>query len=109
ADIDTPARCRFQTNVRPDARHTASVSSSTRVTSVAGTSGAIVTSTAIGGSEVVTGAAPATADANTTAARLVAIGILPPVDEADREKFDVRNRAERTARVHTVRAWESSR
>src|SRR5438093_6536662 len=68
----------------------------------------MVRSTAIGGSDAVTGAAPASEDANTTAARLVAIGILSAVDEADRKKFDVRNRTERTARVHTVRAWESS-
>src|SRR5205823_14809346 len=105
-EIDRPPAWRFQTKVRPEARHTASASSSTRVTSVAGTSGAIVRSTVTGGSDLATGAAPASEDANTTAARLVAIGILSAVDEADCEKFDVRNRAERTRGVHSVRRWD---
>src|SRR5262245_58990974 len=92
----------------PDARQTASVSSSTNVTSVGGRSVAIVTSTVTGGIDLGAGAAPASVDANTTEKTLAEIGILSAVDDDDREKFDVRNRVDRTARMHTVRARESS-
>src|SRR5438105_3625584 len=87
-----------QTIVRPAARHTASTSASTRVTSVGDMVGAVATAITSGGIEEVTGAAaPAMEDANTTAATLVVISILSSIDDADRQKFDVRNREERTA------------
>jgi len=53
--------------------------------------------TIIGGIDEVAGAAtPANEDARTEAASVVAIGILPAIDGCDQQKFDVRNRKERT-------------
>ena len=71
-------------------------------TSDADMSGADTTSTIIGGTDVnavIPGAVPLAAkacDAYRAAARLVAISILRLIDGCDRQKFDVRNRDERT-------------
>src|SRR5262245_9356247 len=85
-----------QTKVRPVGRQTSLASSSTRDTSVGATSDSVTTATAIGGGADGVDAAAADETAIAAAARLVMISILPAIDGADRQKFDVRIREKRT-------------
>src|SRR6185295_2389715 len=85
-----------QTNVTPEARQIASASSSTRETSDGRTSASVTTVTIIGGDAAGCEAASAVQTASAAAARLVMISILPAIDGRDWQKFDVRNRDERT-------------
>src|SRR5438874_9925653 len=87
---------RRQMNVTPVGCQIASASCSTIETSTGGRSTATSTVTTIGGSAAARGAAPAIAAAKAMAPRLVTTSILSAVDGRDRQKFDVRNREERT-------------
>ena len=78
-------------NVTPLGRHTASASSRSRRTSDGETALVNVSVMGSGGGARCTGAVP-----QTSATNAMAISILSAIDGAGREKFDVRNREERT-------------